>query len=121
MSESENVSAGAVGAGHCAAEVVLGRVDLLGEGSPPPPTCARLTTEEGAVLKTLATNVSVAALLSGMATLRLQTMACAVLVQVKLFWTKGLVPLKAKPLGKTSTTVTVPTVSAPPVFVTVNV
>ena len=121
MSGSENVSAGAVGAGHCAAVMVLGRADLLGDGSPPPPTCARLTTEDGAVLKTFATNVMVAAALTGIATLRLQTMACAVLVQVKLFWTNGLLPLKARPLGMTSTTVTVPRVAAPPVFVTVNV
>ena len=115
---SNDVLAGGMGDAQASAVVVVGNADLAGVGSPPPPTRARLRTEDGAPELTCTVKVTVALELAANAVVLSQTMLGAVDVQVKALRVKGEAPLNVNPVGNTSTTRIVPAVAVPPVLLT---
>ena len=92
LSASDVLVAGGAGSAQSAAVAVVGRVDLLGLGSEPPPTFARLITAPGGV--SLMDTVKVMLVLAPAASdvVRLQVMPCPDTVQVKLFMLNGELP-----------------------------
>jgi hypothetical protein len=119
-SASEYCVAGTVGAGQV--EVVLpstaGAVGF--DGSPPPPTRARLVIELATVPATLTLSVIVTLAPAAIAVLLLQRMLGAVNVQVNPAGDEDALT-KLTPAGGTSTTPIVPVVACEPLLVTTSV
>ena len=122
MLESDEVVLGEAGAGQAAAVAAVGGADLAGVGSPPPPTRAKFSRDEGAPELTCTVKVTVAVELagSGVAAARSQIMLGAVTVQVKALTVNGYTPLKVSPAGNTSTSRTMADVAAPPTLLTAS-